>query len=90
MYERKRGEEENENLDRWLVSYADFITLMFAFFTIMYATSTKNFEQAKKFEDSVRKAFLAVAQFGKAAGPGEYSHPEDADSPIPPPIEVLS
>ncbi len=36
---KKRREEDNENVDRWLVSYADFITLLFAFFVTMYAIS---------------------------------------------------
>ncbi len=39
---RKRHEEEHENHERWLVSYADFITLLFAFFVVMYAISSVN------------------------------------------------
>ena len=38
---RSRRQPE-ENQDRWLVSYADFITLMFAFFVVMFATSQVN------------------------------------------------
>ncbi|HRE16841.1 MAG TPA: flagellar motor protein MotB, partial [Rhodocyclaceae bacterium] len=34
--------EEHENHERWLVSYADFITLLFAFFVVMYAISSVN------------------------------------------------
>ena len=33
-------EVESVNHDRWLVSYADFITLLFAFFVVMYAFET--------------------------------------------------
>ena len=51
---RKRREEPPENHERWLVSYADFITLLFAFFVVMYATSTSNLEKQKEFESSVR------------------------------------
>jgi chemotaxis protein MotB len=50
---RKRH-EDHENHERWLVSYADFITLLFAFFVVMYATSTNNIEKQKEFENSVR------------------------------------
>ena len=39
---RRKHEEEHDNHERWLVSYADFITLLFAFFVVMYALSTVN------------------------------------------------
>lgn len=39
---RKRKHEEHENHERWLVSYADFITLLFAFFVVMYSVSSVN------------------------------------------------
>lgn len=42
MSRRKRRQEEEENHERWLVSYADFITLLFAFFVVMYAISSLN------------------------------------------------
>lgn len=42
MSRRRRGEEEHENHERWLVSYADFITLLFAFFVVMYSISQVN------------------------------------------------
>ena len=37
---RKKKPEEHENHERWMVSYADFVTLLFAFFTCLYAIST--------------------------------------------------
>ena len=52
--DKKNKNEEPENHDRWLVSYADFITLLFAFFVVMYATSSNNQEKQKSFQDSVR------------------------------------
>ena len=36
---RRKRHEEHENHERWLVSYADFITLLFAFFVVMFASS---------------------------------------------------
>ena len=39
---RKQKHEEHENHERWLVSYADFITLLFAFFVVMYSVSSVN------------------------------------------------
>ena len=53
---RKKAAPEPENHERWLVSYADFITLLFAFFVVMFATSQTDKNKAKAVEDSVKKA----------------------------------
>ena len=42
MSRRRRSEDEHVNHERWLVSYADFITLLFAFFVVMYSISSIN------------------------------------------------
>ena len=39
---KKKKAEAPENHERWLVSYADFITLLFAFYVVMYAISSVN------------------------------------------------
>ena len=54
---RRRREEEHENHERWLVSYADFITLLFAFFVVMYAISSVNEGKYKVLSDSLTNAF---------------------------------
>lgn len=54
MAKKRKKHEEHENHERWLVSYADFITLLFAFFVVMYATSTANEEKQKEFEESIK------------------------------------
>lgn len=48
---------EHENADRWVVSYADFITLLFAFFTVMYAISRVDSAKLGQFVGSTRAAF---------------------------------
>lgn len=48
---------EPDNLDRWLVSYADFITLLFAFFVVMYAISSLNEGKYRVLSDSMVTAF---------------------------------
>ena len=53
---RKRHEEQ-ENHERWLVSYADFITLLFAFFVVMYAVSSLNEGKYKVLSDALVGAF---------------------------------
>lgn len=54
---RKQKHEEHENHERWLVSYADFITLLFAFFVVMYAISSINEGKYKVLSDSIIEAF---------------------------------
>ncbi|MCL2075020.1 MAG: flagellar motor protein MotD [Betaproteobacteria bacterium] len=57
---RHTPEEEHENLDRWLVSYADFITLLFAFFVVMYALSSLNEGKFRVLSESLSVAFRGV------------------------------
>ncbi|HRK01065.1 MAG TPA: OmpA family protein [Oligoflexia bacterium] len=61
---------EHVNLERWLVSYADFITLLFAFFVVMYAISQSDLAKLKSVSESIREAFNAEAidQQGKSSG----------------------
>jgi len=68
---RKRKQAEPENHERWLVSYADFITLLFAFFVVMYSMSSVNEGKYRVLSDSMTAAFsqtnrsLAPIQAGK-------------------------
>lgn len=57
---RRKHEEEHDNHERWLVSYADFITLLFAFFVVMYALSTVNEGKYRILSDSMSSAFRNV------------------------------
>jgi len=64
---RRRNHEEHENHERWLVSYADFITLLFAFFVVMYSISSINESKYKVFTESLE---------------GVFSEPERSSKPI--------
>ena len=57
---RKKYDEESDNHDRWLVSYADFITLLFAFFVVMYALSSVNEGKYRVLSNSLLNAFGRV------------------------------
>lgn len=57
---RRKREEDHENHERWLVSYADFITLLFAFFVVMYALSSINEGKYKVLSNSLTNAFRNV------------------------------
>ncbi|TAN46397.1 MAG: flagellar motor protein MotD [Methylococcaceae bacterium] len=54
---RRHRPEEHENHERWLVSYADFITLLFAFFVVMYAISSVNEGKYRVLSDALNSAF---------------------------------
>jgi chemotaxis protein MotB len=54
-FRRKRVDRDNH--ERWLISYADFITLLFAFFVVMYAISSVNENKYKTFGLSLGNAF---------------------------------
>ena len=62
MARRRKHEDEHENHERWLVSYADFITLLFAFFVVMYSLSSVNEGKYRIMSDSVVNAFRKEAQ----------------------------
>jgi len=100
---RKRDLNEHENQDRWLVSYADFITLLFAFFVVMFATAQTDKSKAQQVSDSVKKALAGqpIAEVFSAIlgkGPTAKAHvdrapppPKPADAnPAKPEIELLA
>lgn len=57
MQRRRRHQEEHENHERWLVSYADFITLLFAFFVVMYSISSINEGKYKILSETLTGVF---------------------------------
>lgn len=54
---KKKKAEEPENLERWLVSYGDFITLLFATFVVLYALAQVDATDFAKLEESLKNAF---------------------------------
>jgi chemotaxis protein MotB len=57
MMARKKKHPEHENLERWLVSYADFITLLFATFTALYAIATAKLTEPSEYSKSITEVF---------------------------------
>jgi chemotaxis protein MotB len=53
---RKKKIPERENHERWLISYADFITLLFAFFVVLFASSQTDKGRAQQVSNAVTKA----------------------------------
>lgn len=54
---KKKKHPEHENLERWLVSYADFMTLLFATFTALYAMSQTDVSKLKDISEAIREGF---------------------------------
>jgi chemotaxis protein MotB len=73
--------------DRWLVSYADFITLLFAFFTTMYAISSVDAMKLSEVVNSMQVAFATGSPVVARAGPGSGTGgiPHRLKLPTPPP-----
>ncbi len=57
MARRKPYQQDEENHERWLISYADFITLLFAFFVVMYAVSVVNIGKYTVLSEALGDAF---------------------------------
>ena len=58
---KKAKPPEHENLERWLVSYADFMTLLFATFVVLYALSQTDVAELSKIDESLQRAFSKVS-----------------------------
>ena len=57
MSRRNKKHEEHVSLDRWVISYADFITLLFAFFVVMYSISSVNEGKYRVLSDTLNVVF---------------------------------
>ena len=87
---RRKRHEEHENHERWLVSYADFITLLFAFFVVMYSISSVNegkyrvlsetlesvFSQPTRSTDPIQVGEVSRGQGELVASPGKPDVPD--------------
>ncbi len=83
---RRDSHEEAAGHERWLVSYADFITLLFAFFTVLFATSERSLEKTQEFQESLKK-YLIKAGSGMGGSESQINQMEKnrevIESPLP-------
>ncbi len=86
MARRRKHEEEHENHERWLVSYADFITLLFAFFVVMYSLSSVNEGKYRVLSESLVSAFRSGAIMSEGARSAPAVVP--AVAPVLPPAQA--
>lgn len=88
MSRRRRSRvEDTDNHDRWLISYADFITLLFAFFVVMYAISSVNEGKYRVLSDTLVNAFSTPP---KSTKPIQIGKPEKQVAPAEEKIEAIS
>jgi chemotaxis protein MotB len=59
----KKKHPEHVNHERWLVSYADFITLLFAFFVVLFASSQSDKKKQMKLAEAMQSAFTPLGTF---------------------------
>ncbi|REL30240.1 flagellar motor protein MotB [Thalassotalea euphylliae] len=67
----KRHDVEHDDVHRWLVSYADYMTLLFALFVVLYAMAMINEEPFETVTDSIGRVFQANDELPKNRGHGD-------------------
>lgn len=67
----RRHSVDNDNVERWLVSYADYMTLLFALFVVLYAMAMIKEEPFETVTDSIGKVFQANDEEPKNRGHGD-------------------
>jgi len=60
---KRRSAEEPANHDRWLVSYSDFMTLLFAFFVVLFSSSYRDKQTVKQLSEAIHIGFQKLGAF---------------------------
>jgi chemotaxis protein MotB len=76
---RRKRSPAHSNHERWLVSYADFITLLFAFFVVLYASSQVDHKKVGKLALAIQVAFQELGVFPAST----TQIPLDMNDPMP-------
>jgi chemotaxis protein MotB len=79
---RRRERRHNAGHDRWLVSYADFITLLFGFFVVLYAFARADQKKQTQVADSIDTAFRSLGLFSEPAKPSTGGSAAGAESTV--------
>jgi len=90
----KRNRPRTANHERWLVSYADFITLLFAFFVVLYSSAQVDKRRVGELAVAIQSAFQELGAFSSASGETETApisatlphSKESSTAPIVPPV----
>jgi chemotaxis protein MotB len=72
---RQRPVDEPTNHDRWLVSYADFLTLLFAFFVVLFSSSYRDNQTVKKLSQAIHIGFQELGAFSGGESNSGVAYP---------------
>lgn len=86
---RKKKHEEHVNHERWLISYADFITLLFAFFVVMYSVSSVNEGKFRVLSDAMIAAFRSSNKSLEPIQVGTEAKAQKQTTLVPPVVAKL-
>lgn len=86
---RKKKHEEHVNHERWLISYADFITLLFAFFVVMYSVSSVNEGKFRVLSDAMIAAFRSSNKSLEPIQVGTEAKAQKQTNLVPPVVAKL-
>src|SRR5271165_3253803 len=81
---RRKKKTEHTSHERWLVSYADFITLLFAFFVVLYASSQVDKRRMVQVSAAIQGGFQQMGVFSVASGPNAQVKAAAAPNLAPP------
>ena len=86
----RRAHRRRVSHERWLVSYADFITLLFAFFVVLYAFAKADEAKQVEISAAISAAFQSLGLFpGAALHPTRHSHSDAGANPAAPPMSIV-
>jgi len=73
---RQRRTEEGAHADRWLVSYADFMTLLFALFVVLFASSHHDKEEIQRVSSALKNGFQEMGAFSSGTSVPDLTNPD--------------
>ena len=77
---KRKKHDDHVNMERWLISYADFVTLMFVLFIILFAFSQIDIEKYKSLASSLKNEFAPPAQELTSGGSSILQYPGQGES----------
>jgi chemotaxis protein MotB len=75
MRRRRRQTEEATDRERWLISYSDFMTLLFALFVVLFASSYRDNQMMKKLSQAIQVGFQQLGASSGGATNGGVAYP---------------